>query len=223
MLRRLALVAVLAALTGCTTQQDPPAPTPTPTVVPLTVAQATKAALRVSDLPKGWEGGIASDPIPTLRLPITHDPAACRLLRDPLRDRETPTTSVRGQYFLRGYSPSDDKDASEVIASWPSSQLPLLRNITDALPLCKTYGGSLDGSSFKLFARKLPVPGLRDGIALRFGDPDDPKLKSGTYSAYVVRGGTVLALRADSDTFTTDAAFVEFLTTAVSRLDAAIG
>ncbi|WP_141852063.1 hypothetical protein [Kribbella jejuensis] len=174
-------------------------------------------------MPKGWDGGIAPDPIPTLRLPITYDPAGCRLLRDPLRDREAPTTSVRGQYVLRGDSPSDDKDATEVIASWSSPQLPLLRSITDALPLCRTYSGSLDGSSFKLFARQLPVRGLRDGIALRFGDPDDPKLKSGTYSAYVVRGGTVLALRADSDTFPTDAAFAQFVTTAVARLDAAVG
>ena len=222
MLRRPALVAVLA-LTACSTQADPPTPAPTPTVLPLTVAQATKATLLVTDLPKGWEGGVAPDPTPTLRLPITYNPARCRLLRDPLRDRGTPTTSVRGQYFLRGGSPSDDKDATEVIASWPTSQLALLREITGAVPLCKTYGGSLDGETFKMFARQLSVSGLRDGIVLRFGDPADPKLKSATYSAYVVRGGTVLALRADSDTFTSDAAFTQFVTTAVNRLDAAIG
>jgi hypothetical protein len=64
---------------------------------------------------------------------------------------------------------------------------------------------------------------VRGGIVLRFGDPKDPKLTSGTWSAYVVRGGTVLALRADSDTFNTDAAFARFVTTAVARLDAVVG
>ncbi|MFF0271695.1 hypothetical protein [Kribbella sp. NPDC004536] len=222
MLRRLALVAVLA-LTACTAQPDPPTPSPTPTVVPLSVAQGTKAALTVADLPKGWDDGVAPDPIPTLRLPITYTPAECRLLRDPLRDRATPATSIRGQYFHRAADQNVDKDATEVIASWPTPQLSLLRQIAAALPRCKTYAGVLDGESYRLFARELPVPGLRDGIALRFGDPNDPTLKSGTYSGYVVRGGTVLALRADSDTFTTDAAFIRFLTTAVARLDAAIG
>lgn len=219
--RRLAFLLVLT-LTACTTHPVPPGQTPT-TVVPLAAAQATKAALRVSDLPTGWEGGVASDPIPTLRLPITYNPAACQLLRDPLRDREPPTTSVRGQYLLRAKSPNDDKDATEVIASWPAPQLPLLREIAQALPRCTTYAGTLDGQTFKLFARQLPVRGLREGIVLRFGNPDDPKLKSITYSAYVVRSGTVLALRADSDTFTTEGAFVQLLTTAVARLDAVVG
>lgn len=222
MVRRLALVAVLA-LTGCTTQDHPPTPTPTTTVVPLTVAQGTKAALTVADLPKGWDGGVAPDPIPTLRLPVTYNPAECQVLRDPLRDRKTPTTSIRGQYFHRAADQNVDQDATEVLASWPASQLPLLKQVADVLPRCQTYGGTLAGESFRLFARQLPVRGLRDGIVLRFGDPDDPKLTSGSYSAIVVRGGTVLALRAGSDTYPTDAAFVRLTMTAVARLDAAIG
>ncbi|MEV4264063.1 hypothetical protein [Kribbella sp. NPDC049584] len=207
-------------LSACAHQADDTTPTPSsPTVVPLTVAQASKAALTVADLPKGWEGGVAPDRTPTLGLPITYDPADCQLLRDPLRDRETPSTTIRGQYFLRADSPSDDKVVTEVIASWPASQLPLVRNIVAVLPRCATFGGALEGETFKSFARQLPVPGLRDGIAIRFGDPKDRKLTSESYRAYVARGGTLLTLRAGSETFPTDAAFVRFVNTAVARLD----
>jgi hypothetical protein len=60
---------------------------------------------------------------------------------------------------------------------------------------------------------------------LRIGDPDDPKSTSVGlgYSAYVVRGGTLLSLPAWSDTFATEAAFVQFLTKAVARLTAVTG
>ena len=75
----------------------------------------------------------------------------------------------------------------------------------------------------KSFVRQLPVPGLRDGIVLRFGGADDPTLRSTSYTAFVARGGTLLGLRAGSDTFTTDAAFVRFATRAVARLDAVVG
>jgi hypothetical protein len=78
----------------------------------------------------------------------------------------------------------------------------------------------LEGETFTSFARQLPVRGLRDGVALRFGDPADPRLTSESYRAYVARRGTLLTLRAESDTFPTDAAFIQFLNTAVARLDA---
>lgn len=225
MVRRLALLAVLA-LTACSAQPNTPAPIPsaTPTVVPLTAAQATKAALRITDLPKGWEAGVAPDPIATLGIPIKYKPVECQLLRDALQNPASPpTTSIRGHYLLRADNPNDDKVAAEVIASWPTSQLPLLRRIAEALPHCATFAGSIEGESFNLFARQLPMAGLRDGIVLRFGDPNDPKLKSGAWRAYVVRGGTVLGLTAGSDTFSTDAAFARFVTTAVARLDAVVG
>lgn len=47
------------------------------------------------------------------------------------------------------------------------------------------------------------------------------KLTSESYRAYVARGGTLLTLRAGSETFPTDTAFIQFLNTAVARLDAA--
>ena len=116
----------------------PDADGPSQVVVPLTVAEATKAALRVSDLPKGWDGGVAPDRTPTLGLPVTYDPAECQVVRDPLRDGGTPTTIIRGQYLLRANNPSDDKVVTEVIASFPAAQLPLVRDIAEVLPRCET-------------------------------------------------------------------------------------
>lgn len=201
----------------------PDADGPSQVVVPLTVAEATKAALRVSDLPKGWDGGVAPDRTPTLGLPVTYEPAECQVVRDPLRDGGTPTTIIRGQYLLRANNPSDDKVVTEVIASFPAAQLPLVRDIAEVLPRCETVARTLEGMTSKSFVRQLPVPGLRDGIVLRFGGADDPTLRSTSYTAFVARGGTLLGLRAGSDTFTTDAAFVRFATRAVARLDAVVG
>jgi hypothetical protein len=177
----------------------------------------------VSDLPKGWEGGVAPDRTPTIGLPVTYDPAECQAVRDPLRDGGTPTTIIRGQYLLRANIPSDDKVVTEVIASFPASQVPLVKHIAEVLTRCDTVTRTLEGETSKTFARQLPMPGLRDGIVLRFGDADDPKLTSSSYTAFVARGGTLLGLRAESDTFTTDAAFARFATTAVARLDAVVG
>ena len=57
--RRFAVVGVLL-FSACAHQADDTTPAPSaPTVVPLTVAQASKGALTVADLPKGWEGGVA--------------------------------------------------------------------------------------------------------------------------------------------------------------------
>jgi hypothetical protein len=217
----LAVLLSVLLLTACTQQTEKTTPTPSqPSIIPLSAAQASKAALAIADLPKGWEGGVAADRTPTLGLPITYDPAECQLLSDPLRDGETPATTVRGQYFLRADSPSDDTVVTEVIASWPALQVALVRDIVAVLSRCATFSGALEGETFTSFARRLPVPGLRDGIAIRFGDPKDPKLTSEYYRAYVARGGTLLTLRASSETFPTDAAFIQFVNTAVARLDA---
>jgi hypothetical protein len=109
---------------------------------------------------------------------------------------------------------------SESIYSWPTSQLPLLHRITETLPQCGTATGTwYEGESFRISVQQMVVPGLKDGIALRVGDPDDPKTTSVGYSAYVARGGSLLMLSTDTAVFT-DAAFAEFLTKAVARLDA---
>jgi hypothetical protein len=219
LVRRLAAVAVLL-LTACGNQADTPAPSPsaTPTIVPLTVAQATKAALTVADLPKGWEGGVAPDPTPTLSTPVKYSPANCWIVRDALRDSGAPTTAIRGQYFTR--KNDNSQSVTEFVYSWPKSQLPLLHRIAGTLPQCGTVTGTwYEGESYRISVRQMAVPGLKNGIALRIGDPDDPKATSVGYSAYVARGGTLVRLNTDSAVFT-DATFSEFLTKAVARLDA---
>ncbi|MFI5698348.1 hypothetical protein ACIA58_41205 [Kribbella sp. NPDC051586] len=214
-MRRFAVLSVLL-LTACTQQTDNATPTPSqPTVVPLAVAQASKAALTVADLPKGWQGGVATDPTPTLASTVTYEPADCWMVRDPMRDLGAPATAIRGQYFIR----VDDNPISvtEFIYSWPAPRLPVVQRIAATLPRCATIKGTwYDGETFEASPRRLTVPGLKDGIVIRTGTA-----KSAAYAAYVARGGTLLRLLADSDTFPTDATFIQFLNTAVARLDAA--
>ncbi|WP_166677962.1 hypothetical protein [Kribbella kalugense] len=161
---------------------------------------------------------MASDPTPTLSAPVKYNPANCWMVRDPLRDQRSPAMAIRGQYFIRV---SDNPvSVTEFIYSWPTSQRPLLHRITETLRQCGTVTGTwYEGESYRISVRQLAVPGLKDGIALRIGDPDDPKTTSVGYSAYVARGGTLLSLSTDSTVFT-DATFAEFLTKAVARLDA---
>lgn len=221
-MKRLLTVLAVLTLTACSTQTTPPAPrpTPTPTVAPLTVAQATKAALRVSDLPKGWQGGVAPDPTPTLRSSVTYDPEICWQVRDPTRDSGAPVTAVRGQYFIRvGDNPVS---VTEFIYSWPTPQVRIVQRISEMLPRCSTVSGTwADRETFRSTIRQLTVQGLKDGIVLRGTFVDNPK--SVGYVARVVRGGTLLTVDGSNDTFTTDAAFLRFVKTAVARLDAAVG
>ncbi|TCC08674.1 hypothetical protein [Kribbella soli] len=213
MKRGLAVVAVFL-LTACNSHTDNATPTPSqPTVVPLPVAQASKAALTVADLPKGWEGGVAPDPTPTLTNPVTYDPEDCWMVRDPMRDLGVPATAIRGQYYLR--VGDNSISVTEFIYSWPTPRPPVVQRIAANVTRCATITGTVDGETYQISARQLPVPGLKDGIVTRSGDA-----KSAGYAAYVARGGTLLKLTADSDTFPTDAAFVQFLKTAVARLDA---
>lgn len=222
MKRGLALLAVLA-LTACTARPDTPGPTPspTPTVRPLTVAQAIKAALTVSGLPKGWDGGVAVDPRPaTEKSKAQFEPADCQVVAgNPMAGFGTPATAIRGQYYVR----EPPQSITELIYSWPTPQRSLVERIADALPRCtKVTTISSVRTTAMHTIKQVRIPGLKDGIALRIEsvEPDTPDYPFVSYEATVVRGGTVLLIVDDRGTSTTEAAFAQLLTKAVARLDA---
>jgi len=223
--RRFALAAVLLfSATACATQSDNTSPTPsspsTTPVVPLPVAKASTAALRVQDMPKGWDGGVALEPSPNTPGTTQYDPAECRIIRSPLEQSGKPVTAIRGQYYVR--EPGDSM--TELIYSWPTDQLPLVRRISDALPGCSSVNATrFDHTEFSFVVKQLPVPSVKDGITLRFvlTDRDYPNQNFVQYTSYVVRDGTVLILYV-GDTFPSDATYAQFLTKAVARLDAVV-
>ncbi|MDX2971780.1 hypothetical protein [Kribbella solani] len=119
-MRRLVVVVVFA-VAACSGQPgddiDPVVGTPsTKPVVPLSMAQATKAALLVRDFPKGWDGGVAADPKPTPGYRGEYDAPECLAFRHPTDLLGTPTTAVRGQYFIREKFSS----VTELVWSWPT-------------------------------------------------------------------------------------------------------
>ncbi|MET9276072.1 hypothetical protein [Kribbella sp. NPDC003557] len=129
-----------------------------------------------------------------------------------------PATAVRGQYFVR----EPLQSITELIYSWPTTQVPLVERVADALPRCtRVTGMSSVRTKFSITAKQVRVPGLKDGIVLRtqFTDDDTPNFTSTDYDAVVVRGGTVLRLWASTGTMT-DTRFTQLLTKAVARLDA---
>ncbi|HET6742104.1 MAG TPA: hypothetical protein VFH76_24340 [Kribbella sp.] len=223
MVRRLALLAVLA-LTACSAQPDTtPAPTPsaTPTVVPLTATQATKAALQAADLPKGWEGAVAVDPTPTPGLRGQYDPPECLVFRHPTDLLGTPATAVRAHYFLRPELPTVD----EFVWSWPTQLGTVMPDLVGQLPRCRQYS-MIDTykQAYHWTAKQLPVPGVRDCLVLRYDatPSDEDDVPFADYMAYVVRGSAVVNLEAGGDGIT-DATFTQLVIKAVARLDAVVG
>ncbi|MER7245766.1 hypothetical protein [Kribbella sp. NPDC000426] len=220
-MRRIAAAVVLLLVTACSAQtvQPPPA---TPSVVP--VAQASKAALTLADLPKGFEGGVAPDPSPAVNDGIQYEPGDCWVVRNPMRVLGAPASSVRAQYFVQARDPMNNQDVQETISSWTTSAAPLLQRITEGLPGCPTVTGTWVVSlkePYRVAVRQLSVPGLKDGIVLGAGFANTT-FKPLSYSAYVVRGNTLLTLQAHNDTFPTTASFTALLVKAVARLDAVV-
>src|SRR5689334_3985068 len=100
---------------GCTPTSPTVAPdTSTPTVAPLPVDQAMKAALAVSDLPKGWDGGVSVEPSAAPGRLGQYDPPECMLANHPFVLAGHPTTDVVGQYFVR----EPLRTVHETIMSW---------------------------------------------------------------------------------------------------------
>ena len=183
-----------------------------------------KAVVTVADLPKGFQGGVAPDPSPAVEDGIQYEPADCWVLRNPLRILGAPVSSVRAQYFVQDRDPRNNQEVTETISSWTSSASPLLQRITEGLPGCPTVTGTWVVSlkePFRVAVRQLPVPGLKDGIVLGAGFANTA-FKPLSYSAYVVRGNTVLTLQSHNDTFPTTTAFAAFLLKAVARFDATV-
>ncbi|GAA1555912.1 hypothetical protein GCM10009804_10970 [Kribbella hippodromi] len=220
------MVVAAFALTvaGCSGQPeddiDPVVGTPSVTpVVPLSVAQATKAALLVSDLPKGWDGGVAADALPTPGYRGEYDPPECLVFRHPTDLLGTPTTAVRGQYFIREPGAS----VTEFIWSWPTRLDSFVADLTALLPKCSKYTMvSSDKVKYTWTATRLVVPGVAGAFALRYRSsaPDGDPIPV-MYTAYVVRGGTIVDLEADIGF--TDATFSRLVAKAAARLNAAVG
>jgi hypothetical protein len=218
--RRLAFLLVLT-LTACTTHPVPPAPTPGPTVVPLTVTQATKAALEVADLPRGWDGGVAVDPEPTPGSRAQYDPPDCLTFLHPTDTLGRPTTAVRGQYFTR----QPLQSVTELVWSWPRRLDTFVPDIAQRLVKCSNYTTTAsDRVKYRWVAKQLPVSGLAGGIALRYdvSTADDGASQFAEYAGFVTRGGTVITLDASGDTIT-DAVFERLVSKAAARLDAVVG
>ncbi|MFF0343163.1 hypothetical protein [Kribbella sp. NPDC004875] len=222
MVRLLALVAVLT-LTACTTQPDTPAPVPTltPTVVPLRVNEAMKAALVVSDLPKGWDGGVAVDPTPTPGVRAQYDPPECLTFRHPTDILGKPATAVRGQYFTR----EQLQWVTESVWSWPTQLDKFISDLTSQFTKCSKYTMVPPGQeTYYWVAKQLPVQGLTNAFAVRYDTSisEDGIDAISDYVAFVVRGGTVVELDAEGDEIT-DTVFIQLVRKAAARLDAAAG
>ncbi|WP_433159747.1 hypothetical protein [Kribbella sp. CA-247076] len=223
-MRGILLVALAFTLTAC---DAAPAPTSAPTrsavtaatvttsaVTVLPEAKALQAALTMQDLPANWIGDASVDPNAG-DAPAAGDyvPSKCRTLRHAMHDLGKPQTAVSAQFNGPGAS------SSEKIRSWPTGREALLQTVTEVLPSCATFTMTPVGESspVSVTARQLSVPGLSDGVAVRF------EIRSGTtwvqHRAYAVRGGTVLELAADQ---LSDADFVRLTGKAVAKLDAVV-
>ncbi|MER7245767.1 hypothetical protein [Kribbella sp. NPDC000426] len=111
---------------------------------------------------------------------------------------------------------------TEFVWSWPTRADSVVPDVTSGLAKCTKYTMAINHETYRWAAKRLPVRGVADGIALRFdasidGDSSDVVL----YVAYLVRGGTVLDLEASGERIT-DAVFTQLVSKAAARLNAAV-
>ncbi|MEV0287192.1 hypothetical protein AB0H36_24000 [Kribbella sp. NPDC050820] len=95
-----------------------------------------------------------------------------------------------------------------------------MKTVTDALAQCDSFKitPKYQTDSASVTARQLPMPGLADGVAIRF-DLTFENQTLAQYRAYVVRDSTVLHLDAGG---MSDAEFLRFTAKAVAKLDAVV-
>jgi hypothetical protein len=229
-MRSLALIVVFVlAVGGCGSQVDLGDEQPGPTspavsqapVVPLSAAQSLAAALTLKDLPAGWDGGAAADPYLGTEVngpPGVFEPAECSVVLHAQDELGKPLIAMRGSYFLRAESQS----ILQNVGSWPERQLSLVQKVTDALAGCTRFKvtAALVHIETSFVSKRLSLPGLADAVAVRLDGTSDVAFT--VYVVYVVRGGAVLRLQADGESFT-DADVVRTASKAVARLDAAVG
>ncbi|MFG1626335.1 hypothetical protein [Kribbella sp. NPDC049227] len=131
-------------------------------------------------------------------------------------DLGSPVTTVRGTYFLRPGSQS----IGEHITTWPTQQEQLVQKVDGAVRHCtgftQYYPATAESARWK--PKRLAIPGLVDGIAVRL-ETEDNSITWGYYVAYVVRGGTVLSLTTGSTV--SEADFIRITKKAAERLRAA--
>ncbi|WP_166680548.1 hypothetical protein [Kribbella sp. VKM Ac-2566] len=114
---------------------------------------------------------------------------------------------------------------TEWVWSWPTRLDTVVPDITSQFAKCSSYTMvATDGGKYRWVAKRLSVPGLTGGIAIRHDTSmaDYAVVEAVVYVAFVVRQGTVVGLEAQGETIT-DAVFTQLVGKAAARLDAAMG
>jgi hypothetical protein len=127
----------------------------------LTTAQAKKALLTLDDMPTGW----AQDrPDPNTDDPSV-TPDRCSAILNALNGQGRPLARANASFNAGGFGPQLEQS----VTSWPKSQLPILKKLTDAFRQCPKFTStSKDGSSATFQAGGLSFPNVGDRtLALR--------------------------------------------------------
>jgi hypothetical protein len=180
----------------------------------LTAAQAKAALLTLDDMPTGWS---QEKPDPSDdNAKVT--PQRCAAILDAVDQQGKPLAQAEA-----AFSPSDlGPQLDQTVSSWPRSQLPVLKKLTEAFKQCPKFTStSKDGSAATFQATGLSFPNLGDRtLALRL------KVKSEGLNfvidvVYIAKGNNGIALLA-SGLQPLDGATLEGLARkAVTHLDAA--
>jgi hypothetical protein len=129
--------------------------------------------------------------------------------------------AVLGQYATK----EPEQSITERVRSWPTRMDALVPDVIARFAKCSSYTlVATDNQKYRWVAKRLSVPGLTDGIAIRY-DTSMAGYDIGeavVYVAFVVRQGTVVGLEAQGETIT-DAVFTQLVGKAAARLDAAMG
>ena len=131
-----------------------------PTAAPVkakavSAAQAKRALLTLADMPPGWT---QEKPKPDDGDDDTVTPKRCAALFDTIEKRK-PLAEARASFTAGDLGPSLEHS----VTGWPSSQVPVLKQIAQALKQCPKYTSrSKDGSSGTIQSSALSFPNLGD-------------------------------------------------------------
>lgn len=181
----------------------------------LTAAQAKSSLLTLDDMPTGWT---QQKPDPDDDEDPTVTPKRCSAVLDAVDQQGKPLAEATAVF-----SPSDlGPELDHTVTSWPRSQLPILKKLTDAFRQCPKFTStSKDGSSATFEATGLSFPNLGDRtLALRLKAKTDG-INLVLDVVYIAKGNNGVTLMVTGLQPLDGAVLEGFAKKAVAHLDAA--
>lgn len=178
----------------------------------LSAAQAKRALLTLADMPPGWT---REKPKPDDGDDDPVTPKRCAAVFDRI-DQRKPLAEAKISFTAGDLGPS----LEHTVTGWPSSQVPVLKQIARALKQCPKFTSrSKDGSSITIQASALSFPNLGDRTLAFRMKARSRGITIVLDAVYIAKGNNGIALVVVGLQPVRGATLVQVARAAVNRLD----